>query len=191
MFQFSFQDPFFLPHSGCNVSITLNPGELTVVSGENGIGKSTLLEKMFRENQKFSSSLVPQKPLDIFFDRKISVFKDLLLKGSEKMNQNFFQKYWELSGLSRKEDRSLSQLSGGEAQILKLISICSTEANIYLLDEPGQYLDAEKKNLVSSMLNEMSQVGKTLFVVEHDAQWLSPKRSLRMYLEDSTLVVKE
>ena len=189
MYDFKLSDPHFLPHAGIEVCLSLIPGELNVLSGENGIGKSTLLQKIVDGSSQYSVSLADQRPMDVFFNRKLKIFKDILLSGSGKLRKEFLEKYWKLSGLSLKEDRFLSQLSGGEAQILKIISVCSADADIYLLDEPGQYLDPEKKILVNRLLEDLSTAGKSVLVVEHDAGWLRKTNSLCMAMKGNLLQV--
>ena len=65
-------------------------------------------------------------------------------------------------------------LSGGESQFLKLLIHASAEGEIYLFDEPGQYLDREKKQLASDLMKTILAKGKKVIVVEHDQQWLPP-----------------
>jgi translation initiation factor RLI1 len=158
-----------LPHLKTELNILLTPGWPVVLTGENGIGKSTFLHYFQEKN---GGIFCDQKALDIFFDRKISSFREILLDSSSVMDKLFFDRFWKASGLSDKEDRNLSQLSGGEFQLLKLISICSAEGDVYLLDEPGQYLDREKKKLLGQMVNSLVEKKKSLLIVEHDCSWL-------------------
>lgn len=170
-----FHSPNFLPHLGCEIEVSLRAGELRVLCGENGIGKSTLLQKLF-ENYKIQKCIIlgDQRPLEFFFDRNLSTYKTILFSGSPALNKNLFEKYWKASGLQEKEGRLLSQLSGGESQLLKLISLCSAGGEIYFLDEPGQYLDREKRKLANELLEDLKASGKSILVIEHDYSWLSP-----------------
>ncbi len=175
MHQLKVSSRTFLPHLACEIEVNLRAGELRVLCGENGIGKSALLHKLF-ENYKSKKCIIlgDQKPLEFFFDRNLSAYKTILLSGSATVNKDFFEKYWEASGLQEKEGRLLSQLSGGESQLLKLISLCSAGGEIYFLDEPGQYLDREKRKLANDLLEDLKASGKSILVIEHDYSWLSP-----------------
>jgi ATP-binding cassette, sub-family E, member 1 len=65
--------------------------------------------------------------------------------------------------------RKLNELSGGELQRVSIAKCISTEADIYLLDEPSAYLDVEQRINISRVLRErMEQSGKTAMVVDHD-----------------------
>ncbi len=158
-----------LTHLRTALQIVPVEGRPIVLTGENGIGKSTYLRHFHDKN---GGVFCDQKPLDIFFDRKVSVFREILLNASTVLDKNFFSHFWEASGLSEKENRSLSHLSGGEAQLLKLISVCAAEGKTYLLDEPGQYLDREKKKLLGQMVSVLMDKKKSLIIVEHDCTWL-------------------
>jgi len=64
--------------------------------------------------------------------------------------------------------QSLSMLSGGESQRLKLASNLSTHGEIYILDEPSSGLhDADVEKLLAT-LNDLVEHGNTVIVVEHN-----------------------
>src|SRR4051794_25583101 len=93
-------DPHFLPHLGCDIEVGLNRGQITILAGENGIGKSTLLKSFYRHSNMV---LAEQSPTDIFFDRKLSKFREILHQCSISIDKDFFEKYWKESGLKEKE----------------------------------------------------------------------------------------
>ncbi|MES2529293.1 MAG: ABC transporter ATP-binding protein [Bdellovibrionota bacterium] len=189
MHQLSAMTRSFLPHLGCEINVTILPGELRVLCGENGIGKSTLLRNFFDKykNQK-CIILGDQKPLEFFFDRSLAIYKKILFSGNTNGNKTLFDKYWKASGFEEKEGRLLSQLSGGESQLLKLITLCSAGGEIYFLDEPGQYLDREKRKLANELLEELKSSGKSILVIEHDYSWFSSGTVVsELFIQDETL----
>jgi ABC-type Mn2+/Zn2+ transport system ATPase subunit len=171
MYQFKLNDPHFLPHYGCDVEICLEPGKVVAISGKNGIGKTTLLQRFYRQ-ESFKMSLVEQAGLDFFYDRKLSQIKVIFLsaRGNEVSKELFF-KSWESFGLSQKEDRYQSKLSGGEGQMLKLCFGLAAKRDVYLLDEPSQYLDARSKTVLGEILNELIKHGSSILMIEHDLDW--------------------
>lgn len=173
MFHFNIKGPNFLPHITTRIEVKLIRGEVRILTGENGIGKTTLL-KSFYEGSSIKDKIVlgQQKSGEIFFDRKLSTYRKILERNSSVLDRSFFQEFWIKSGLDGKEDRQLSQLSGGETQILKIISLASSGADVYFFDEPGQSLDSEKKKLVTEIFLSLLRKQKSLLIVEHDYTWL-------------------
>lgn len=66
-------------------------------------------------------------------------------------------------------DRKVLQLSGGEIQRVALILCLGIPADVYLIDEPSAYLDAEQRLIASKIIKRfIVHNQKTAFVVEHD-----------------------
>lgn len=63
--------------------------------------------------------------------------------------------------------QSLSTLSGGECQRVKLASELHKEGNIYILDEPTTGLHLSDISLIIKLFNELVDNGNTLIVIEH------------------------
>jgi translation initiation factor RLI1 len=170
---FEIRDPSFLPHCGCELQISLIQGSALVLVGENGIGKSTLLNRLAQMLVQEQRAVVEQKASEYFYDRKLSTLKSFFLSTPLKgFDPHSFEKLWRGFGLDLKEDRLLSQLSGGEAQCLKLsLSLCK-ETDFYLLDEPSQFLDNNRKAFLQQTLKELLQKNKALLIIEHNREWI-------------------
>jgi ATPase subunit of ABC transporter with duplicated ATPase domains len=67
-------------------------------------------------------------------------------------------------------DRSIAQLSGGEAKRLLLEALFRSEVNVLLLDEPDNFLDLEGKRWLE---RRMIDSKKTILYVSHDRELLS------------------
>lgn len=164
MHHFKLHDPHFLPHCGCEVEFLLKPGGGIILFGENGLGKTTLLHRLWSESSS-PKVYVEQKALDPFYDWTLTeVKKNLLKQGCEKLEY-----YWKAFGLEQREDRRLSQLSGGEGQQLKLVCALALEAEVYFLDEPFQFLDPDKRRILTELLEEKRRKHAALLIVEHNS----------------------
>lgn len=64
--------------------------------------------------------------------------------------------------------QSLSTLSGGECQRVKLASELHKKGEIYILDEPTTGLHLSDISLIIKLLNELVDNGNTLIVIEHN-----------------------
>jgi len=154
----------------------IHAGEIIGILGANGIGKSTFIDliankiKSNTENAESKKLKVSIKP------QYIKVIESKLV--SEIINQIRLAPYLSqsykkrlINGLKLEEikERRFSELSGGELQRVAIANCLSTEADIYLLDEPSAFLDVEMRLQVAQLLRKsIEELKKSAFVVEHD-----------------------
>ncbi len=186
MYRFAVHDPALLPHAGCRVDVSVESGELVAIVGDNGVGKTTLLQRIFRDNRE-TVGLVPQAGLDFFFDRTLGKLRKLYQYTG--VNRDRFDLSWEAFNLHRKEDRYLSGLSGGEAQALKLCLVLSIERPVYFLDEPHQHLDPLARRCMAELMGELRKEGKGIVLVEHNLELLPRPATVIQLLQRENLLV--
>jgi manganese/zinc/iron transport system ATP- binding protein len=73
-------------------------------------------------------------------------------------------------GMSDYAHRQISQLSGGQQQRVFLARALAQDADIYLMDEPFQGVDATTERAIVELLRELRAAGKTVVAVHHDLQ---------------------
>ena len=66
--------------------------------------------------------------------------------------------------------RPIAQLSGGQQQRVLLARALVQRAEIYMLDEPFQGVDAPTERTIVEVLDGLAGAGKTILVVHHDLQ---------------------
>ncbi len=161
-------NPVFLPHCACEITLDLIPGQGLLLVGENGIGKSTLLSNVHQILGPEITAYLPQKELEFFSDRKLGTLRKIFLASQPpQLDIEMFQKLWADFQLSSKEDRNLSQLSGGESQALKICLALSKKAQFFLLDEPFQFLDKARREALLTFIKELLFKSKTVVLIEH------------------------
>lgn len=67
---------------------------------------------------------------------------------------------------------SINKLSGGELQKLMCFVTYITNADIYIFDEPSNFLDVKQRLIISSMIQELKDTNKYVLVIEHDLSML-------------------
>ncbi len=66
--------------------------------------------------------------------------------------------------------RQISQLSGGQQQRVFLARALVQDAQIYIMDEPFQGVDAVTERAIVALLRDLRARGRTVVVVHHDLQ---------------------
>ncbi len=70
-------------------------------------------------------------------------------------------------------DRQISQLSGGQQQRVFLARALVQDAQVYLMDEPFQGVDATTERAIVNLLKELRSEDRTVIVVHHDLNTVS------------------
>ena len=69
-------------------------------------------------------------------------------------------------------NQSLSTLSGGELQRLKLASYLRDEGKIFIIDEPSDGLHAGDIQRILALFDAMVEAGNSIFLIEHNIEML-------------------
>ncbi|MFW9900298.1 MAG: ribosome biogenesis/translation initiation ATPase RLI [Candidatus Thorarchaeota archaeon] len=169
---------FHLSASGSEI----HAGEIIGILGPNGIGKTTFInviaESINLDNKELEEGIevdnsrlkVVIKPQYIKMEEEGSVV-DLItqIKLAPHLSQSYKKRLINNLNLENIRDRSFPELSGGELQRVAIAKCLSTEADIYLLDEPSAFLDVEMRLQVAQTLRKsIEELKKSGFVVEHD-----------------------
>ena len=156
----------------------VHAGEILGILGPNGIGKSTFIDlianKIVSDNKtdnfeidNLKISLKPQY-IKIIESELVS---DIITKirMAPYLSESYKKRLTNSLKLDNIKDRKMSELSGGELQRVTIADCLSTEADIYLLDEPSAFLDIEMRLTVAQLLRKsIEEIKKSAFVVEHD-----------------------
>ena len=152
-------------------------GQVLGVVGGNATGKTTFVKMLAGalepdEGEIESEITVSYKPQYIEVEEDIIV-GDLLqsVEGfDEHVLNNELNRPLNLEPLM---DRKLDTLSGGELQRVAVAECLLREADLYLLDEPSAYLDANQRMITAKTIRRsMEQRGKSALVVDHDVYFI-------------------
>ncbi len=159
----------------------IHAGEIIGILGANGIGKSTFIDLIANkiksnnenqtnfENAESKKLKVSIKPQYIKIESRFVSEIVNKIRLAPYLSQSYKKRL--INGLKLEEikERRFSELSGGELQRVAIANCLSTEADIYLLDEPSAFLDVEMRLQVAQLLRKsIEELKKSAFVVEHD-----------------------
>lgn len=74
--------------------------------------------------------------------------------------------------IHRIKNNPIHTLSGGELQRLMCWITSTKPANVYIFDEPSNYLDIKQRLEVSKLIKSLQSIGKYVIVIEHDLSLL-------------------
>ncbi len=143
------------------IDMQMERGEKIVLSGANGIGKTTLLKSILGLIPAISGTVQLGDYLEIgYFEQEMD--KNNSHTCLEEIWEEFpgFTQYEARSalakcGLTTKHIESLMRvLSGGEQAKVRLCKLINRESNILLLDEPTNHLDVDAKAELKRALKE-------------------------------------
>ncbi|MBO4384982.1 MAG: ABC-F family ATP-binding cassette domain-containing protein [Clostridia bacterium] len=174
------------------ISFTLNPGDRTVIIGEEGNGKSTLLKliadpALIADHAEYSGSVnvgrhrIGYLPQELTEPERAMPVKEYLAADEEKL--------WLAESLAAEtgldpailyEDRPMKTLSGGERVKLRLVKLLTDEPDMLLLDEPTNDIDLDTLVWLEGFICRFD--GGVLFV-SHDETLIENTATAVIHLE--------
>lgn len=152
-------------------------GEVVGVVGANALGKTTFMRMLAGVDKPDSGSLeisakVSYKPqyLNQEYDGSVrsilSAAYDNLIEGSLIEEQILSP-----LGLKKLYEKTVRNLSGGELQKVAVASCLIRNADIYALDEPSAFLDAEDRIALAKFIQRFVRANdKSAIIIDHDVQ---------------------
>lgn len=196
-----------------NVHFALQPGEIILVTGNSGSGKSTFLKclngliprvvegtlqgeiLLNEQNTKDMTmaeisrhiSSVFQNPRSQFFTTNTTselVFSMENYGCKNDAMEAQLQQVTTLLKIQKLLNRDIFQLSGGERQMVAIASAMMLGQKIILLDEPSANLDYHNTYVFRALVEKLKQEGYTVLIADHRFYYLSGLIS-RVFLFDN------
>jgi len=159
----------------------LKPGSFTALLGPNAAGKSTLFkavaglikaqkaevslngEDVTKYTRTARARLIAYLPQSFYTSLALSVFESVLLslkqQSSWRVKIEDTQKVADILerlNISRLADKDVSELSGGQKQLVALARILVVEPKVILLDEPTSALDLHHQLAMLTLIKELT-----------------------------------
>lgn len=116
-----------------------------------------------------------------------NVFKALLEKTIDD-HYHIAEKALSKVGLWNKRDEPAINLSYGQRKLLELARILTTDAEIYLFDEPFAGLYPAMKKIVKAIIRDLKKNEKTIVLVEHDIELIKSIADFIVVLDSGQLL---
>ncbi len=174
-----------------DISLSISKNEFVCITGESGVGKTTLLN-IIGLLDKPDSGVVSINGKSNFTEKDIMrlrrqffgyIFQDYLLMADKTVEDNFKISKYENTRLTQKDTKDIMekvgldyrylnkkvyQLSGGEQQKVAIARMMLKPYELVLADEPTGNLDSKNKNEVIEIFKNIKKEGKTIICVTHD-----------------------
>jgi branched-chain amino acid transport system ATP-binding protein len=180
-------------HALKGISIHVEEGEVVSLIGANGAGKTTVLkaisglipcasgEILFQGHSLngLTPEAIAQKGISHVPERggifgKMTVLENLELgtvaqKNRQDLKERFEKVFRLFPILEQRKVQLGGQLSGGERQMLAIGRAMMSNPALYLLDEPTLGLSPRMVGEIAAIIQEISQQGVTILLVEQNA----------------------
>lgn len=164
-----------------NISMEINSGDLVVIGGENGSGKSVLMSVIAGLEEADSGTLTCTSRVGLVFqeaDTQIlgeTVEEDVAygpknLGMTKTAVQEVVAKALNTVGLQEKARYPARFLSGGEKRRLAVACMIAMDFPVIIFDEPYANLDFGGVKQVNALIQELKSQGKTIVILTHEIE---------------------
>jgi polar amino acid transport system ATP-binding protein len=196
------------------IDLEINKGDVVVIIGASGSGKSTflrclnLLEEPTDGRILFEGTDITDPSVDINLHRQkmgmvfqqfnlfphMTVLRNMtlgpmrLLKMSREEAEKKAMELLERVGLADRADAYPSQLSGGQKQRIAIVRALCMNPDVLLFDEPTSALDPEMVGEVLDVMKELAAEGMTMVVVTHEMGFAREVADRVLFMADGGII---
>jgi polar amino acid transport system ATP-binding protein len=195
-----------------SISLSVNRGEIALLLGKSGVGKSTLLRILSNleqadngvitlNNNPLTPQIISQQHLVGMVFQNFNLFAHLTalqnitlaLENVLKIDkESAYQQALSLLTrfeIAHKANSYPSELSGGQKQRLALARALALKPNILCLDEPTSALDPFLTTYVAKTIQSLAHDNYIIFVATHDTTLLD-KLDCSLYLMENGKIIE-
>lgn len=195
------------------ISFEIEKGQIGVVLGKSGAGKTTLI-RCINGLESFDSGAIIVDDVEIENSSDFSklrgqigmVFQNFNLfphltileniteapirvfKKSKQEAEKIALELLEMVDLSDKKDMYPYQLSGGQQQRVAIARSCALNPKVLCFDEPTSALDQENIGNVKSIIDKFKNLGMAILIITHDIQFANTVADKIINIEEGHLV---
>lgn len=197
------------------ISFEIEKGEIGVVLGKSGAGKTTLI-RCINGLESFDSGSIIVDDTEIknsadfsklrgqigMIFQNFNLFPHLTIleniteapirvfKKSRSEAEKVALELLDMVDLSDKKDMYPYQLSGGQQQRVAIARSCALNPKVLCFDEPTSALDQENIGNVKTIIDKFKNLGMAILIITHDIQFADTVADKIIYIEEGHLVEK-
>ncbi len=202
-----------------NINFSVINGEFLSICGRSGCGKSTLLRHLkpvlTPHGERIGTIQFCGKPLDELGDREQAQKIGYVLQNPD--NQIVTDKVWhelafgleslgynketirlrvaEMASFFGIEDwfyKNVTELSGGQKQLLNLASIMAMQPDVLILDEPTAQLDPiAASDFLQTVAKINREIGTTIIITEHRMEDVFPMSDRVLVMDKGKVIMQD
>lgn len=169
------------------VGLSVAAGEVTCITGRNGVGKTTLMRLIagflpvmngrielkgqklggLKPHQRNQLGLAYAPQENVVFD-DLSVRENLTLHHADRSLDRYERLFAVFPRMPERLEQKAGTLSGGERKILSFCRTLAERSDLVLLDEPTEGVQPENIALMAEAIVSASRAGRAFAVVEQN-----------------------
>ena len=172
-----------------NVNFEIKSNDKVAIIGTNGVGKTTLLKQIFKNN---NDAIKIDENIKLAY---LSQMQSEVVNESNTILQEFYDVGFETYGEIRRYlgrygfssdilTQKIESLSGGEKNILQLAKVSASKANMLLMDEPTSHLDIYSQMALEKAI---SNYRGAILMISHDYHFIVNCADYVLLIEDKTI----
>ena len=172
-----------------NVNFEIKSNDKVAIIGTNGVGKTTLLKQIFKNN---NDAIKIDENIKLAY---LSQMQSEVVNESSTILQEFYDIGFETYGEIRRYlgrygfssdilTQKIESLSGGEKNILQLAKVSASKANMLLMDEPTSHLDIYSQMALEKAI---SNYKGAILMISHDYHFIVNCADYVLLIEDKTI----
>ncbi|MFR3558127.1 MAG: ABC-F family ATP-binding cassette domain-containing protein [Paraclostridium sordellii] len=172
-----------------NVNFEIKSTDKVAIIGTNGVGKTTLLKEIFKNNNE---SIKINENIKLAY---LSQMQSEVVNESNTILEEFYDVGFETYGEIRKYvsrygfdsdilTQKIESLSGGEKNILQLAKVSASKANMLLMDEPTSHLDIYSQMALEKAIADYKGA---ILMISHDYHFIVNCADYVLLIEDKTV----
>ena len=196
------------------IDLTVNTGEVVVIFGASGSGKSTFIRTINRLEEHQRGEIIVdgielsndvrniaavRSEIGMVFQSfnlfpHLTVMQNITLapmrvrKWSRDQAEDAGMQLLTRVGIPEQADKYPAQLSGGQQQRVAIARALAMQPKIMLFDEPTSALDPEMINEVLEVMRELAESGMTMVCVTHEMGFARHVANRMVFFDDGVIV---